>query len=226
MFKKISTAIHAGRNLFWPCLAALCLAYIPAASASNTPVAGTGCVDAASSRDLGRAPDHVSKRKVVSIGLEHSNRLLDLLEEHGSTASMHEFMEHNGMPPARVSERYILLVGGSHLRSTDRREMAAILLAKADRVPIVAEGFTQEDFKSLTGLSLKSQAAVVQFSRGGRAQTITLIHPPKGGHTMESALDAVNRAIEKNMQKTKAPGADPTRQAYAVNIWTVWLHTG
>lgn len=67
---------------------------------------------------------------------------------------------------------------------------------------------------------------MVQFAPGGRAQTITLIRTPRGGHTIESAINAVNRGLEKHRVALKQPTLDPTRQAYAENIWTVWLHTG
>jgi hypothetical protein len=163
---------------------------------------------------------------VVPIGVEDSTPLLDLLKTNGHSTTIEEFMEPEGRTAAQTSERFVLLVGKRHICSKDRKEMAAILRAKATGVPIVFEGFAKDEFKTITGLGLGSEAAVVLFNPGGRGQTITLIRPPKSGHTLESALDAVNRAIDKHLRALPGATLDPARQAYAENIWTVWLHTG
>jgi hypothetical protein len=208
-------------------IVAACAMHLPAAWANNQPIAGSGCVNASSSEELGTAPDHLSARMVVPVGVERSTPLLDLLKSNGHTATIEEFMSPPpGQTASQTSGLYVLLVGERHICSTDTKEMAAILRAKATGVPIVLEGFEKSEFKTLTGLALKSEAAVVVFAPGGRGQTISLIHPPKGGHTLASALDAVNRAIDKHVQGLAEPTLDPTRQAYAENIWNVWLHTG
>jgi hypothetical protein len=200
---------------------------MPVAWASNQPIAGTGCVNAASAEDLGTAPDHLSARKVVPVGVEKSTQLLDLLMTHGHTARIEEFMSPPpGQTASQTSDLYVLLVGKRHICSKDRSEMAAIMRAKATGVPIVLEGFEAGEFKTLTGLGVQSEAAVAVFAPGGRGQTISLIQPPPGGHTLASALDAVNRAIDKHVQAVATPTLAPTRQAYAENIWDVWLHQG
>lgn len=199
----------------------------PATWAANQPIAGSGCVNASSAEDLGTAPDHLSARMVVPIGVRHSTQFLDLLKANGHTASVEEFLSPPpGKTASQVSDLYVLLVAEGHICSNDRKEAAAIVRAKAMGVPIVLEGFEKNEFKELTGLGLKSEAAVVVFAPGGRGQTISMIKPPPGGHTLASALDAVNRAIDKHVQSLAQATLDPTRQAYAENIWTVWLHTG
>ncbi len=203
-----------------------CFSATTAAWAKNEPVAGSGCVDAASAAQLGSARDHLSGRKFVSVGVSHSTAMLRELKRSGHSVSMDEFLEPEGLPASQVGNLYVLLVGRHHIHSRDPEEAAAIARAKADGVPIVAEGFERRDFKALTGLGLESDAAVVQFAPGGRAQTITLIHHSKKGPTLASATDAVNRAIEKHARSLPGATLDPTRQAYAENIWTVWLHTG
>ncbi len=104
--------------------------------------------------------------------------------------------------------------------------MGAILHAKATGVPIVLEGFEKSEFKRLTALGLESEAAVERSLSGGRGQTVSLIHPPRAATRSRRRLDAVNRAIDKHAQTLAQATLDPTRQAYAENIWTVWLHTG
>jgi hypothetical protein len=115
---------------------------------------------------LGTAPDHLSARTVVPIGVKHSTQLLELLATNGHTATVEEFMASQGLSAAQTGVKYVLLVAERHICSSDQQEMAAILRAKANGVPIVLEGFEKSEFKTLTGLGLKSEAAVVQFNLG------------------------------------------------------------
>jgi hypothetical protein len=227
---KDENSVASLRNTALPALLAglfltVCLRPNPA-YAANQPIAGSGCVNASSADDLGTAPDHMSDRKVIPIGVRRDTPLLDLLRTNGHTATLEEFLAPPpGQTAARTGEMYVLLVGARHICSENRKEAAAMQRAKATGVPIVVESFEKSEFKTLTGLGLKSESAVVVFAPGGRGQTISLIHPPPHGHTYASALDAVNRAIDKHVQSMAQPTLDPTRQAYAENIWTVWLHT-
>jgi len=83
------------------------------------------CVNAASAEDLGTAPDHLSARKVVPVGVEKSTQLLDLLMTNGHTATIEEFMSPPpGQTASQTSDLYVLLVGKRHICSKDRSEMA------------------------------------------------------------------------------------------------------
>jgi hypothetical protein len=207
-------------------LFAACTVQVQGAWASNTPIAGTGCADAGSSEELGTAPDELSARSVVPIGVQRSTPMLNLLANNSHTTTVDDFLSP---PPnqtaSQTSQMYVLLVG-EHFSSRNKMDRAAIQYAKSMGVPIVLEGWEKSEFKSLTGLGLKSEAAMVAFGPGGRLQTISLIHPPKGGHTLASALDAVNRAIDKHMQALADPEYTASRQFYAEDVWIVWLHTG
>ncbi|MGA9719181.1 MAG: hypothetical protein WBQ79_12955 [Acidobacteriaceae bacterium] len=220
------TLLRAGCGLASALLSILCFTASSVAWADNPQIAGSGCVDANSSSQLGETPDYLSSRKFVSIGVSQSTAMLYKLRHVGHSATLEEFLSPEGVTSAQLGTQFVLLVGHHHLISTDPTEAAAIIRARANGVPIVVEDFDQSEFKSLTGLSLGSSAAVVQFAPGGRAQTITLIRRPKQGHTDESALNNVNRAIDKHTHALLGATLDPTRQAYAENIWTVWLHTG
>lgn len=191
----------------------------------NQPIAGSGCTDPRSYAELGSVPDELTGRKMVEIDVDHSTPMLELLEKNEHVATAEEFLETGGGNYADADKRYVLLVGHS-LDSDDVENANVLAHAKAYDVPIVVEGFDKWEFKKLTGLALSSESAVVQFAPGGRAQTITLIHQPTKGPSLESAENDVSRAIEKQMEALKEPILEPARQAYAQNIWTVWLHTG
>jgi hypothetical protein len=221
-----SGSLQIVRNALSAILLIACAAQVQGAWASNPPIAGNGCADASSSEELGTAPDELSARSIVPIGVESSTPMLHLLAANTRSTTVEEFLSPPpGQTPGQTSQLYVLLVG-KHLSSSNRKDMAAIHYAKAMGVPIVLEGWERSEFKTLTGLGLKSEAAMVAFAPGGRLQTISLIHPPKGGHTLASALDAVNRAINKHLQALANPAYTASRQFYAEDVWIVWLHTG
>ncbi len=216
--------LRAGRGFALAIASGLWLVAASHARADNPQIAGSGCVDANTAPELGVAPDHLSARKFVSIGVSESTPMLYKLRHVGSSASLEKFLSPAGLTSEQVRDQFVLLVGDHHITSTDPAEAAAITRARVNGVPIVVEEFEAGEFKALTGLGLTSSAAVVQFAPGGRAQTITLIHRPKEGHTDESALNDVNRAIDKHETALLGATLAPARQAYAENIWTVWLH--
>lgn len=129
------------------------------AATYNSPIAGSGCVDTSNAADLGSVPDDLSIRKVVSIGVDPTTPMLHLLKRNGHTASLDEFLEPENSGAAQTSKLYLLLVGGDHLRSKAPKEAAALAHAKALGVPMVVEDFERDEFKSLTGLGLKANAA-------------------------------------------------------------------
>jgi hypothetical protein len=76
----LSTTAKAFTNILPALVFGACVTHVPAAWEANQPIAGSGCVNASSSEGLGTAPDHMSARKVVPIGVERSTELLELLK--------------------------------------------------------------------------------------------------------------------------------------------------
>lgn len=128
-------------------------------------------LEAGTSDNSGTAPDHLSARTVVPIGVKFSTQLLNLLATNGHTVTVEEFMASQDLPATQTGVKYVLLVGERHICSNDRQEMAAILGAKANGLPNVLERFEKSEFKTLTGLGLKSEAAVGPIGKlGGQSQ--------------------------------------------------------
>ena len=106
-----SGSLQIVRNALSAILLIACAAQVQGAWASNPPIAGNGCADASSSEELGTAPDELSARSIVPIGVESSTPMLHLLAANTRSTTVEEFLSPPpGQTPGQTSQLYVCLL--------------------------------------------------------------------------------------------------------------------